>query len=233
MRKIAVTSRSLPKLPEARRALIERYPDAEIRFNDDESLFEDADRLADFVADAEAAVIGLERFSEDVGGASAQPSRDKLLLGRRRPYRAGGAGPPRHPSGLESRRQQAIGRGVDARADHRPPARHERLQHRAARRRLAEQANRPVAAGPHRRHPRLRQYRPGCGIAAAALRRPGPGLRQGGSGLLAAAQQPHPGRSRDPVAGGGDTEPPFCRSIRAPGGSTNARSWKVCGRACC
>ena len=68
MRKIAVTSRSLPKLPEARRALIERYPDAEIRFNDDESLFEDADRLADFVADAEAAVIGLERFSEDVVG---------------------------------------------------------------------------------------------------------------------------------------------------------------------
>ena len=68
MRKIAVTSRSLPKLPEARRVLIERYPDAEIRFNDDESLFEDADRLADFVADAEAAVIGLERFSEDVVG---------------------------------------------------------------------------------------------------------------------------------------------------------------------
>ena len=68
MRRIAVTNRSLPKLAEARRSLIARYPDAEIRFNDDEIVFEDADRLVDFVADAETAVIGLERFSEEVVG---------------------------------------------------------------------------------------------------------------------------------------------------------------------
>lgn len=65
---IAVTNRSLPKLPEARRALIERYPDAEIRFNDDDIQFDDADRLVAFVAGCEVALIGLERFSDAVIG---------------------------------------------------------------------------------------------------------------------------------------------------------------------
>ncbi len=64
--KIAVTARSLPALPEARAALIARYPAAEIRFNDDDIAFEDPDRLSAFVAGCEAAVIGLDRFTEAV-----------------------------------------------------------------------------------------------------------------------------------------------------------------------
>ncbi len=66
MRKIAVTNRSLPKLAEARQSLIERYPDAGIRFNDDDIPFDDPDLLVDFVGDAEAAVIGLDRFTQPV-----------------------------------------------------------------------------------------------------------------------------------------------------------------------
>ena len=66
MRSIAVTNRSLPKLPEARRRLTERYPKAEIRFNDHEIMFEEPDRLVEFVAGAEAALIGLDRFPESV-----------------------------------------------------------------------------------------------------------------------------------------------------------------------
>lgn len=68
MLKIAVTNRSLPKLPEARRALIERYRGAEIRFNDDDIHFDDPERLIDFVSGCGVAVIGLDRFSEAVIG---------------------------------------------------------------------------------------------------------------------------------------------------------------------
>ena len=156
MPRVAVTTPYFDFFPELKAELAAKYPGTKFR-TDRRRL--DEDELIEFLAGCDAAVIGLDRFTDSVCAASARPEGDLDVLGRRRSHRSRDPQQVRHKmwwaAGIN--KVSVVGARRLLHGLHRAAAA-ALLLAAGARRMEGPDRLRHGPARAHRRHPRLRAF---------------------------------------------------------------------------